>query len=117
MAERGGFEPSVELPPHLISSQAHSSTLSSLQTRYMEHYFFVFFKKNISFYMSVKFCNFKFVSFVSHACLLHSNFRLTLAFRCFYALLKNVFVSYIKPCLHLFFKGYTSKSKLHGPQI
>gem|GEM_PF-5851495 len=33
MAERGGFEPSVGLPPHLISSQAHSSTLSSLRRR------------------------------------------------------------------------------------
>ena len=31
MAEREGFEPSVELPPHLISSQAHSAALSSLR--------------------------------------------------------------------------------------
>ncbi len=29
-AERGGFEPSVRFPAHLISSQAQSTTLSSL---------------------------------------------------------------------------------------
>ena len=31
MAEREGFEPSVPLPAHLISSQAHSATLSPLR--------------------------------------------------------------------------------------
>ena len=41
MAERGGFEPSVELPPHLISSQAHSSTLSSLQYILYKKLFFL----------------------------------------------------------------------------
>ena len=31
MAEREGFEPSVELPPHILSRDAQSTTLSSLQ--------------------------------------------------------------------------------------
>ena len=30
MAEREGFEPSVELPPHILSRDAHSATLSPL---------------------------------------------------------------------------------------
>ena len=31
MAERGGFEPPEELPLHLLSKQAHSTTLASLR--------------------------------------------------------------------------------------
>ena len=31
MAEREGFEPPVELPPRLISSQVHSATLPPLR--------------------------------------------------------------------------------------
>ena len=31
MAEREGFEPPVELPPRLISSQVHSTTLPPLR--------------------------------------------------------------------------------------
>ena len=31
MAEREGFEPSVELPPHILSRDAQSAALSSLQ--------------------------------------------------------------------------------------
>ena len=30
LAEREGFEPPVELPPHLISNQAHSTRLCHL---------------------------------------------------------------------------------------
>ena len=30
MAEREGFEPSVEFPPHILSRDAQSATLSSL---------------------------------------------------------------------------------------
>ena len=30
MAEREGFEPSVELPPHILSMDAQSATLSPL---------------------------------------------------------------------------------------
>jgi hypothetical protein len=33
VAEREGFEPSVELPPHVLSRDAQSTTLSSLQGR------------------------------------------------------------------------------------
>ena len=33
MAEREGFEPSVELPPHILSRDAQSATLSPLLCR------------------------------------------------------------------------------------
>jgi len=32
LAERGGFEPPEELPPHVISSHADSASLASLQS-------------------------------------------------------------------------------------
>ena len=38
MAEKEGFEPPVPFPAHLISSQAHSATLSLLQMMKRKHY-------------------------------------------------------------------------------
>ena len=36
MAEREGFEPSVELPPHILSRDAQSATLSPLLWKNVE---------------------------------------------------------------------------------
>ena len=38
LAEREGFEPSEELPPHMISSHADSASLASLRGRANGHY-------------------------------------------------------------------------------
>jgi hypothetical protein len=35
MAEREGFEPSVELPPHILSRDAQSATLSPLLGKWL----------------------------------------------------------------------------------